>query len=1704
MKRPFYSLLAYLSITVGVQAIDDNTNGLSDVWEQRFNASDLELNADDDSDGFSNLEECIAGTDPKDGGNLPTLKPLVQQNSAHDINLSFQTLQGKHYQLFHSNDLSTFAPVNDGWLGDGSNRLLMIQTDGVAEMLSPIRIDFWADLGGDTIDALKALSTFPYIPDGTSFYDKVEAPTFQASGYGAKISFWITPQQTGDYTFFLSAGGPAELSIGQPSSDPDEFLQKIAEILPAQVGLEPNQWDLFDSQRSDLITLSASERYIVEIPYISTVPGQHLQVAWSGPGLNGIEALDQNDLATLFFHSETRPLTTLIEHDYDGPTSDDTQLLWPSNTVVVSNTPGMTGNAERILGDVGNSAAEQLIFDSETSEHIYATWLFNMGKQDFETVGAQNNYLYFMNDGEFTQEGPRIDIEDESNGTRATVRAGGSNGSDVTIDIAFDTTFRIEMVATLSTNGFQYRAPEGSVTVTEDTFDIYVSDLKGNLIGSARGLDFRDGSGVVQQISALRLGSPSNSQIIYDDWDITTGQIAGNGYLPANKIDFGNGETPNFFELNIQELDQDGDGIPDWEELALAAHFDLLFFDPETTNGTADTTALGTLLDNSQGIPHLSLFGSDACAIESNYPNTIADDGEITITREGLLTPLTVTLEIIPLANTGNTTTVCDGTCCMLVGTAGDEVAELEDYQIIDQDGNVITDTVQFAFGETKKILKVIAINDVINEYPETLNIGIAESTDGSYELSTLLNGASIQLFDLPESPDNFTIFTGTFSEDDRATVGPVNGTGSVTATINGPRTEIRFWNQFSSLTSPQQDAHVHKSSAGNGAGDIVYPITNIPNGESGPEPGSLPFNGQLEYYPVQVLAGDSVPEGVTTGEGYPWDLTESAGVVPTGGAIATKQAIIDSLFGQNGETPLYLNIHTVDNAAGEIWAFLSLSEGSISEPEAPAIAATPGTAGYPQLSGDLLEAEVRRFLNQATFGATDASVQALLDTITASRLMDTNYHRHTAYVTWIDNQMNPALTQQTYLLDYFTAGYMQYLTISGVFDPAKNPTDGVTATPTIPSTWPAINRDDPDPELWYLDQQFPINLLEYRLADNENDLIGTGGFLNLNRTVFNQVMLNAKDQLRQKMGFALQQIVVISKSLNTVRDQPFANTNYQDQLNTKAFGHYRDILGYVNWSPLMGAWLSSLKNQKAIDFDGDGLFDSYPDENLARENMQLFSIGLFNIWPDGSLRLTANGLPEPSYTNTDIQEFARILTGQSFSLIRNNDNGYQWGGTPFVPNNENFNENHISGVLSRQYLYPMKLFGDYHSLGAKTFAGTTIDNTELTDFSEQGVADIEAAMDWLAGRPGDGLPDFNMVNSHVSTPAFIAKRLIQRFTTSNPSSEYLHRVATVFKDSEGDLGLTLTAILLDPEARNLDLNETRFGMKKSPLEGYIQLLRAFDAYSYIPLTAPVEVAPPSIDSPYDQAPGSYANSDLYIENFGYPAEQLANHERNARIMLNNFYTSGSEGLQMNPFEQETVFNYYLPNFSPGGAIGNAGMVAPELQLANEPDIIRNINYFEQITRSTSGQSGTNLGNSSTIQELIFVSTEADSHDNTRLPLQAMANQFYPSTAPDNTGDPHGRSSESLADEAMLDELDKRLTNGLFKLRYPYNPTDDDDPNSPALDDDLKNPRELIIDSIHNVYGDPFDNNNDEANRRDKLENILFLLTFSPEYQVKK
>jgi len=1662
------SLSVWAILGTSAVAIDLNSDGMSDIWQQRFGAQALVAGSDDDDDGFTNGDEAVAGTDPFDSSDFPQQGAMSAGPGGNPMIMEFPTKAGKWYQLLESRDLQNFVPV--GPLLSGTGGMMQLQVDGenASKRAAQINHELWANVSGIELTGLTGLASFPANPDGVTTLDRFEIPKSFSSGFGGRFQVLITPPSSGDFQFYVASAGASEVWLSEGQGEGE--LEVIARVLSSQADVGEGEWLKYPGQASDPVTLTAGESYLMEVRYLAPVPRAHCQVAWTGPGVIEPQLIPASSIAPVDFIPQEIPLLPLLNHDYDS--ASQTGLLWNSGTSQVTGVSGMTGNSEQI--DADPTGGDDLVtFPVASTENFYTSFLFQM------TFSHDEVSLYFRNSETSSQDGPRIDIEESGpdyvEGVPfdpevhfAVIRVGGLSG-DNQINVTYGDTYRIEIVASLQAGGFTYQAGLGSYVVAEDTYDVYVSDLNGNLMGSVRGMSFQDASnGIeVEKLDAMRIAYASRPNVVFDEWEFTGGNIYGNGYLKANTGGFTPDEEKHFFRMEITDGDQDGDGVMDWEELALAKNLPYLFFDATTIPGQQDGAEAAALLGSLGETIEVSLAASDTAAFERNSPNSNEDYGEVTLTRTGPLTPLEVQLCVQPLAETGNTETICDGTCCTLIGSAGDEVAEINDYEITDADGNVIVNSVTFEFGEMTKVLRVRAIPDSIVEYPETLNLAIEPAESDTYQVSATTNGASIQLFDLPDSPENLAIFTGVFSPENGVVSG---GSGFTTATLNGTRTQLLLYNEFSGLTSAQQDSHIHKSNQipGNppSPGSIIYEITQTP--------------GDVETDPLN---------GALTA--YPWSLTDSSGAVPTGGGPASKQTIIDSLFGQNGESPLYLNIHTVDHPAGEIWAFLGLSGGSQDSPGAPNPDLDPGSPGYPQLVGDELESEVRRFLNQATFGATDAEVAALVSSIENERISDPSYHRSEAYDDWIESQIS---LQQSYHLDYALAANWQHYKIGGMFDPVRNPSNAEYTTPSLPAVWPTVDRSDPNPEHWHLDLPYPVTRDDDDLAD-DNDLDAEPRFES-QRHVLWQMMINSKDQLRQKMGFSLQQIVVVSYASDTLEEQPYGMANYQDMLNTHAFSHYRDILGYVNWSPIMGRWLSSLQNQKAVDLDGDGEDDISPDENLARENMQLFSIGLFQLWPDGTLRLGPNGLPVPTYTNDDIREFAKVLTGQSFG--RYNSTSDPWGGTPYasmVENDEFDRGQSTNGLLSMRYSYPMKMFGDYHDTSVKTFAGVTIDNTDLVDPTMQGIADIEDALDWLAGKP-DGQPDYEMINSHRSTPAFICRRLIQRFTTSNPSRDYLHRVATVFKENEGDLKLTIKAILLDSEARIVDLNNTSFGLKKSPMEGYVQILRTMGAHTLIPMIDPAGAAP------FDTAPGNFSNPDLYLGNFNYPAAQLANQERNFRFLQANTFTSGSAGLQMNPMTQETVFNWYLSDYSPGGLIAEAGLVSPELQLANEQDVIRNINYFEDISRQSSGTSGNSLAGSSSNQRLALGVSDnsADSNDRIRLDRLQIALALYPTTAPTPVG---GRDSESLADEILVDELDRRLTLGYFKRKYPYDPSDDEDPNGPAGNDLLKNPRELIIDAL-SIYGDPFSGSNDDSDRRSKFSDALYLLTMSPEFQIKK
>jgi len=345
-------------------------------------------------------------------------------------------------------------------------------------------------------------------------------------------------------------------------------------------------------------------------------------------------------------------------------------------------------------------------------------------------------------------------------------------------------------------------------------------------------------------------------------------------------------------------------------------------------------------------------------------------------------------------------------------------------------------------------------------------------------------------------------------------------------------------------------------------------------------------------------------------------------------------------------------------------------------------------------------------------------------------------------------------------------------------------------------------------------------------------------------------------DQLRQRMAFALSQIFVVSDIAYTLGNAQYGMANYWDIMRDYAFGNYRDLLEEVTLNPVMGLWLSHVKNEKA-----DPARNVRPDENFAREILQLFTVGLHEMDLNGQLRLDAGGNPIPTYSQQTVQEFARVFTGWHFASAAS------WS--------EIF--------YGQDRVSPMRSFEEFHDRGEKTLL-----RGQVVPAGLDAPVEIERALD--------------NIFAHPNVPPFVSKQLIQRLVTSNPTPAYVRRIAQVFADNgsgvRGDLRAVTRAILLDDEARFGHLNVQNFGKLREPVLRLSHIFRAFN------LT---------------------------------PGRQSTNGVFNTASPPLPFFDSDSGQAVL---RAKSVFNFYHPDYAPLGPIKDAGLVAPEFEIASENNVI--------------------------------------------------------------------------------------------------------------------------------------------------------------------
>jgi uncharacterized protein (DUF1800 family) len=291
-----------------------------------------------------------------------------------------------------------------------------------------------------------------------------------------------------------------------------------------------------------------------------------------------------------------------------------------------------------------------------------------------------------------------------------------------------------------------------------------------------------------------------------------------------------------------------------------------------------------------------------------------------------------------------------------------------------------------------------------------------------------------------------------------------------------------------------------------------------------------------------------------------------------------------------------------------------------------------------------------------------------------------------------------------------------------------------------------------------------------------------------------NQVMesfwkqaLTGPDQLRQRLALALSEIMVISDQNSEVA--PDGMAHYLDVLENDAFGNFRQLLEDVTLDPAMGTYLNMLAND-----EGNPAAGINPNENYARELMQLFSIGLYWLNPDGTLMLDASGLPLPTYDQNAVMGLAQVFTGWTFA-----------GG--------DHSHTHNFFYVKPNWRQPMEAWPDHHSPGTKTLLeGVTVPAGQTPQ------QDLDQAL--------------NLIFDHPNVGPFICRQLIQRLVTSNPSPAYVYRCGQAFANNgagvRGDMKAVVNAILFDYEARSTTfIPQQGYGRLREPIVRLGGLMRA-------------------------------------------------------------------------------------------------------------------------------------------------------------------------------------------------------------------------------------------------------------------------------------
>jgi uncharacterized protein (DUF1800 family) len=428
------------------------------------------------------------------------------------------------------------------------------------------------------------------------------------------------------------------------------------------------------------------------------------------------------------------------------------------------------------------------------------------------------------------------------------------------------------------------------------------------------------------------------------------------------------------------------------------------------------------------------------------------------------------------------------------------------------------------------------------------------------------------------------------------------------------------------------------------------------------------------------------------------------------------------------------------------------------------------------------------------------------------------------------------------------------------------------------------------------------------------------GFYNNVTRHSFWKQAISGQDQLRARLGFALSQIFVVSS--NGGSNDAYELSGYLDLLTDNAFGNFRDILNGVVRSPAMGRYLNHLRN------DGNS---TTPNENFARETLQLFSVGLVKLNADGTH--VAGDLP--TYTEDVVKGFARSFTGMTYQDLRTGQQcaDYQVSSWDWSPDARCYPDTDPNIIADRNgWKRPMVTYFGYHSAAARKllqYDATTPGSTDtrcassnitpyqnITTIPQNATGDgtrvTAANADLMINRAVDN------IFCHPNVGPFIGKQLIRFFVTSTPSPAYVARVTAAFNNNgsnvRGDMKAVIRAVLLDDEALDgaalANSKRPKYGKLREPIMRLSHILRAF--------------------------PRPTANAPAFSGRYYIDSTDSVEY-----------------GINQGPLQSPSVFNFYHPEFAPPGPVQRASARAPEFEITTTTSIASTQNYFGSVVSSS-------------------------------------------------------------------------------------------------------------------------------------------------------